>query len=102
MTPTEYLCAIKKINPLSHVVIWGSGVEMKPAWDDAHVGAKPTLAECEVVLPEVRTMLKEQAKEQKVKVLAEKLSEKAARKELKMDLTEIDAQIIALKAELVS
>lgn len=57
MSPEEYLYCIKEINPLAHVVIWGFDVDMRPEWDNAHVGPKPTLQNCEAVLPAIRSRL---------------------------------------------
>ena len=43
MKAEEYLYCIKKLNPQAHVVIWeNDDGTLRPAWDDAHIGTKPT------------------------------------------------------------
>lgn len=57
MTPEEYIKAIKYLNPNAHGVVWGTGEGMTVKWDAAHQGIKPTLKECETVLPQVQTQI---------------------------------------------
>ena len=58
MKADERLYCIKHINPLAHCVVWQDGDRQWVAWDEAHVEAKPTLQECEAVLPQVQKELK--------------------------------------------
>lgn len=75
MNLEERLKCIKHINPQAHCVVWEGGVVK---YDPAHIGAKPTLEECEKVLPVVQEQLAlretEQLYEEKVQ---EKLREMA-------------------------
>ena len=51
MKADERLECIKIINPDAHCVVWEGG---KVIYDNAHVGKKPTLIECESVLTQAR------------------------------------------------
>jgi hypothetical protein len=58
MIAEEYLYCIKKLNPDAHVVVWtNDDGSLTPAWDDAHVGIKPTEDDCQAVLAEVQADL---------------------------------------------
>jgi len=79
MTGQEYLYCIKKLNPQAHVVIWvNEDGTLRPAWDDAHVGIKPTEDDCQVVLTEVQEDLARVAKDAEVETLIQsKIREQA-------------------------
>ena len=51
MNIVERLRCIKNINSQAHCVVW----EDRVAYDPAHVGSCPTLAECETVLTVVQS-----------------------------------------------
>jgi hypothetical protein len=54
MTTEEYVKCIKRINPEAMVVVWDENGVLIPKYDEAHKGAKPTIAECEAVLPQIQ------------------------------------------------
>ena len=80
MTTSEWAGCIKYLNPQALFAIWDDGTSRYVKWDDNHVGAKPTEAECEAVLPIVQAA---------AKVVLDDASAKAALQEI--DLKSIRA-----------
>lgn len=58
MMAIEYLYCILEINPDARCTVWGEdGESLRVKWDESHEGAKPTIEDCQAVLPLVRDNL---------------------------------------------
>lgn len=91
MTIVEQLRCIKYLNPQARCVVWEGGIVK---YDTAHVGAKPTLKECEEVLSIIREQMTE---EELQRSKEEEIKTKEAEILRAMAITELEAGQIAVK-----